>query len=454
MGSMFENNAFVEYSNITQKKNLATKVTSGGDKISKWKESGFAPLLSKAQYICSLCTMYMLQSIVQTFRGSLACEDCYRQGLKTNPGFCPIDKQPIKEGEFFVDKAKEKEIGNTEIQCPHHQEGCTWKGCIRDFLREHQDRCEYEPTECQLCHEGVLPCHKDGHMSSCQGIFAAGPCIYWDAGCHFTAENNMEMKTHLTESLLSHTTLHKLWNNKIIEQFPNLTKKFEEESNKIEEISSKAIKPIKKRQTELEQKFQDLSNTFQDFEQQKMIADSHRDDFSVDAIIQPITMRMDDLDLRFQLHENTTFDGHLLWKINRVHERTLEAKSKKVTALHSSPCFTSRYGYKYCLRLYLQGDGMGKDKYLSLFIVIMKSEYDNVLKWPFQKKITFTLINQDQNRKNLVESMLPSADSSSFQKPKKDMNIASGCPRFVEINRLAPDGFLKDDSLFIDVEIK
>ena len=98
---------------------------------------------------------------------------------------------------------------------------------------------------------------------------------------------------------------------------------------------------------------------------------------------------INDMDLRFQLHENTTYDGHLLWKITDFHNRSQQAIIGKTRALHSAPCFTSKYGYKYCLRLYLNGDGMGKGTHLSLFLVIMKSEYDNVLQWPFQKNVKF-----------------------------------------------------------------
>ena len=78
-----------------------------------------------------------------------------------------------------------------------------------------------------------------------------------------------------------------------------------------------------------------------------------------------------DLDLKFQLHENSVNDGHLIWKINNVQQRTTDAIIGKTRALHSAPCYTSKYGYKFCLRLYLHGDGMGKETHLSLFLVLV-----------------------------------------------------------------------------------
>ena len=82
-----------------------------------------------------------------------------------------------------------------------------------------------------------------------------------------------------------------------------------------------------------------------------------------------------------------------------------------------------------------------------------KSEYDDILQWPFQKKIKFRLINQKDRSKDHVEQMSPSKDSSSFQKPTKDMNIAPGCPLFTSLNRLEPEGFLKNGNQFTEVEV-
>ena len=166
------------------------------------------------------------------------------------------------------------------------------------------------------------------------------------------------------------------------------------------------------------------------------------------------TKKLTDLDLRFQLHENSTIDGSLIWKINDFENRTNDAIIGKIRALHSAPCFTEKYGYKFCLRLYVHGDGMGRGTHLSLFLVIMKSEYDDILQWPFQKKIKFRLINQKDRSKDHVEQMSPSKDSSSFQKPTKDMNIASGCPLFISLDRLQPEGFLKNGNLFIEVKVE
>ena len=178
------------------------------------------------------------------------------------------------------------------------------------------------------------------------------------------------------------------------------------------------------------------------------------DENSLHRAVSELTNDLTDLDLKFQLHENSTQDGHLIWKINDFEDRTENAVIGKIRALHSAPCFTEKYGYKFCLRLYINGDGMGRGIHLSLFLVIMKSEYDDILQWPFQKKIQFKLINQQDRSKDHVEQMFPEKNSSSFQQPKKEMNIASGCPMFISLDRLEPESFLKNGNLFLEVKIE
>lgn len=54
--------------------------------------------------------------------------------------------------------------------------------------------------------------------------------------------------------------------------------------------------------------------------------------------------------------------------------------------------YTSRYGFKVCMRLYMYGDGVGKGTHMSLFFVIMKGEYDPLLSWPFKHKVWMNML--------------------------------------------------------------
>ena len=157
-------------------------------------------------------------------------------------------------------------------------------------------------------------------------------------------------------------------------------------------------------------------------------------------------------ELRIQALESSSYNGILVWKITDFARRRREAVSGKTTSFYSSPFYTSFHGYKMCARIYLNGDGMGKGTHLSLFFVVMKGRYDNILHWPFRQKVTFMLVDQG-NREHVVDAFRPDPTSSSFKKPTHEMNIASGCPLFVALTLLENDGYayVKDDCLFVKV---
>ena len=174
----------------------------------------------------------------------------------------------------------------------------------------------------------------------------------------------------------------------------------------------------------------------------------------IDNKNQEVNKSMADLDLKVQFQENKTINGEFIWKIDKIDFRMAQAKSGKITVLHSVPCYTKQYEYKYCLRLYLQGDGMGRSTHVSLFFVVMKSEYDQLLTWPMQKRITFELINHVNEAENVIESFVSNPRSSSFQRPRSNMNVASGCPMFISLEKFSSGGFIADNCAYIKATVQ
>ena len=59
----------------------------------------------------------------------------------------------------------------------------------------------------------------------------------------------------------------------------------------------------------------------------------------------------------------------------------------------SQPFYNRDKGYKLLLRVYANGGGPGKGTHLSLFVNLLKGEYDDKLQWPFNANITVQLLN-------------------------------------------------------------
>lgn len=159
-----------------------------------------------------------------------------------------------------------------------------------------------------------------------------------------------------------------------------------------------------------------------------------------------------ELSLLVQTLQATSYSGQFIWKIPDVSRRRLEAKSGKTVSLYSAPFYTSRFGYKLCLRLYLDGDGSGKGTHISFFLTIMKGEYDALLSWPFAQMVTLLLMDQSET-KNIMQCFKPEPTSSSFWQPQSEMNVASGCPKFAPLSVLNDPSYVKDDSMFFKVMI-
>ena len=130
--------------------------------------------------------------------------------------------------------------------------------------------------------------------------------------------------------------------------------------------------------------------------------------------------------------------------------RDANCKIGRITSIYSPPFYTGRNGYKMCIRAYLNGDGSEEGIHLSIFFVIMKGEYDPLFQRLFDHKVSLILVDQDQ-RKHLGQTFKPNLylQSNSFQRPKSDMNVASGCPEFAKLSVLDDPSYVKDDIMYI-----
>ena len=142
------------------------------------------------------------------------------------------------------------------------------------------------------------------------------------------------------------------------------------------------------------------------------------------------------------------------WRIDGFSEVLRKAKSGEETILESSPFY--RYGYKCKININPNGIHAGENTHLSVFLVIMKGEYDATLTWPFNKKFTFTLIDQQEtehNKENIVMSLTSDPKLSNYARPVKKENIGRGYPLFVSHEELQKRRYIVDDTIFVQVHI-
>ena len=107
-----------------------------------------------------------------------------------------------------------------------------------------------------------------------------------------------------------------------------------------------------------------------------------------------LSVHHSELELQLQAYLANTQNGSFLWRIPEM--RRIRLKSPP-------PFYTRKNGYKMCTKAYLNGDGTGEGTHLSIFFVLMRGEYDPLLQWPFEHKVSLILVDQDQ-KKHLVQT--------------------------------------------------
>lgn len=379
----------------------------------------------------------------------------------------------------------------------------------------HQLTCFKAAVQCPFnCGQSMHLVDVGDHMQSCRTLLVGEKCPYTIIGCTYKPNNASfeEMKVHLHENLMQHSLdsaseIFRL-NQQIVQQVDDLkilTNKYEEldglnqELQREKIILQKEIEKLKVNQTSLQKRLKgcneglikieetDLTilkqfkeNDFEDkisrFEKELKEFREHFDPAFMEDLeivksaqdllkkcensidkqekdLALINVNLSDLTYKMQLLEQVVYDGRQVWKVDNITKRIHEARNGKLLAVHSPPAFTKRGGYKFCSRLYPNGDGTGKGSHMSLFFVLMKSEYDGLCSWPFSSRVTFRIINPKDDSLSHRETFIPDKRSSSFQRPTKDMNVAAGCPMFIRIDTVENRDFIIDDSLFLEIVV-
>ena len=157
----------------------------------------------------------------------------------------------------------------------------------------------------------------------------------------------------------------------------------------------------------------------------------------------------------FNTHLRVTEESRTFtWKITSFAIELKQAKNKVKEYVESDPFYM--YGYKLKLRLYPDGDGIGENTHLSMYIIVMKGEYDAILPWPFKKKVTVTLLDQQEDpveRENVLMSFIPVNEPECFARPTQEQNTGYGYRKFITPEKLHSRRYLVDDTLFVQVEI-
>ncbi|XP_013096783.2 uncharacterized protein LOC106080042 isoform X2 [Biomphalaria glabrata] len=138
-----------------------------------------------------------------------------------------------------------------------------------------------------------------------------------------------------------------------------------------------------------------------------------------------------------------------------ISDYSKKLSNEKITGRKecSSPFFLSHCGYRCQLEAYLNGNGTAKHKCISVFLRIIKGDYDRYLKWPVNLHLVVILVNQSGNQQ---DSLKADGNQFQYQKPCGVAETESDCwglIEFVSHKLMQQRRYIKDDSIVLKCRI-
>uniref|UniRef100_UPI00358FDF79 TNF receptor-associated factor 2-like n=1 Tax=Myxine glutinosa TaxID=7769 RepID=UPI00358FDF79 len=449
--------------------------------------------------LCMKCDL-LLKKAVQAHCGHRFCSACLLQLVRNGPTRCmkcaeensiEEDISMLQQDGFFPDRAAKREIEALPAKCINT--GCSWSGVVRHY-EEHIVMCPKSSVVCEECQREMPRDQVDKNTGEHERISFVShlglvlDVLHKSSGVAPVLPEQLEARISSVERKLF--VVEQLASSRAVAE-PHLGASCREDSQvyrqrttgvNVEEAPTTVEHPEGLRQRlELSEqsirRFENivtvLNREVKSLSVQTLPGDQvqHGNTGTIDFLNSKVVYRciniysqirifeqevgvngvaLADLRKNVEAMESATFDGMFIWKITEVPRKRNDAISGRQVAHYSPAFFTSRYGFRLCMRIYLNGDGAGHGTHISLFFVVMKGDHDALLKWPFRQKVTLMLMDQN-NREHIIDGFRPDITSPSFQRPVHELNLASGCPRFCSLVILdvSRNSYVRDDTIFI-----
>ena len=146
-----------------------------------------------------------------------------------------------------------------------------------------------------------------------------------------------------------------------------------------------------------------------------------------------------------------------VWKITGFSDVLKLAKNGRTKSIFTE-FYSGKQGYKLKLRVDPDGDQTRRNRYLSLYVGIMKGDYDAILPWPFREQVTFSVIDQQPTDaaqgKNVVAVVEPNERPGFSCRPTVEQNPKLfGFRRLISHKVLKTRRYVEHDTLFLQVEV-
>ena len=421
----------------------------------------------------------------------------YQRDIRNSECHCVFDTDGCSWKGIFADlQEHEKKCDYVEVMCPQCGASITKKN-----LQLHQQKdCPHRLVPCRYCSQPVQIDKVDDHDLECKEIPINCPqncgtpnltrrslddhlltycckalhaCQFEDYGCEFKG-NWQEQEKHRSEGLDVHMMLLLKNDKQRQATVLGLVQENQRLLNTVNELAEKLSNVLSQKER-LDVVLKEHEKKLAEVCYQKGRTDALAS--QVDEVIQTVRLQdkstkqleetvtslahfgadetpkrpavLGDIEKRLWLLENSSSTGDYMWKIEHFSRHLREAREGKRNYFVSVPFNVNQFGYKLCLTVYPNGEkNEGRD--MSVFVIIMKGAYDEVLVWPFALSVKITLLGK--HKKVLSRSITPALSDECFRRPQTQMNLGFGFPQFCPLTTLQKD-YMHNDTLFMLVNV-
>ena len=265
------------------------------------------------------------------------------------------------------------------------------------MTKEHWPVCEKHPLTCpnECGEEKIERQHLKGHLEQTCPLEVI-QCNFSYAGCGAQLQRRL-MSAHMKEGMEAHLSL-------VAQEMPKLQNTVQQQADLIKQQGDQ----IK-----------------QQGDQMKLMADLIKQ--QGDLMKQMIKQLQKPFDINFD---------------------DFEKRKKSNVDWYSPPFYTHLGGYRMCLNVCANGDGKVKDTHVSVFVSLMRGEFDDLLKWPFRGEVIIQLKKNAPPHYQRIRSFDNATPDECVCKPTKERNDGGwGFHEYISHADLYAGGYLKDDKL-------
>ena len=394
-----------------------------------------------ADYLkCAIC-LCCLNEPYQTPCGHRFCKECIMPVINSRNPFCPKDRTGISHNNVWPDNAAKLQINSLKIKCPKAVHGCEWVGEVSE-KRAHLEKCKFVDVPCVLCGRAILKAEMEHHISSCPRRLVN--CDH----CNVPVPQ-AEMKGHYNECPLYHVPCQYSCRTETFLR-KDIAAHYEKECPRVPVACVMAP-------------FGCSEQVERGGMGEHMIQCAPKHTTCMADVILALKKEVEDLQAHVSMQaeattnlENTLYpsSGQFTWRVDdiRLKIKQAQAGDTSTSVIYSPPFYSTEAGYKFCLCIYPAGDN--NQGHLSLYFVVMKGQFDEVVSWPFQNRVHLSLLNVKRGQ-NITKDINPDPRLHYFHRPENPRNVGYGYPKFIALNKLLNEDseFVENEALFLRCKI-